>query len=265
MGHAGTLDPAATGVLPVAVGHATRLLPFLDDSDKAYLATIRFGVESDTGDRDGRLMAHTSADHVTEEDLIRVLAQFTGPQDQVPPMHSAIRVGGRHLYELARHGESIDIPVRHVSIEVCELVKWEPPTATVRIVCSKGTYVRSLARDVGIELGCGGLLANLVRVRAGPFHLASSISIHELEDRLQRHGWERIALHPDFAMRAREIVILAADEVQRWFNGQEIRRSSLSDGDVRVYDSNGVWIGVGNFETAEDCLRPKRVIRESTQ
>lgn len=265
VGHAGTLDPAATGVLPIAVGHATKLLSYLEDSDKTYVAAIRLGVETDSGDRDGRLIATASPDDVQVDDVKRVLSHVIGPQDQVPPMHSAIRVNGRHLYELARQGEAVDVPVRNIHLYECALVSWEPPEASIRVVCSKGTYVRSLARDIGVKLGCGAMLANLVRVRAGPFHLASSVSIHDLEARFRRHGWEYIALHPDFVIQGQEVAILTVDEEQRWFNGQEVGRRLERGGDVRVHDANGMWIGVGMIDVEESCLRPKRVIRESTQ
>lgn len=265
VGHAGTLDPAATGVLPIAVGHATKLLPYLEESDKTYVAAVRLGVETDSGDRDGRLIATSSPDDVHIEDVKRILSRVVGPQDQVPPMHSAIRIGGRHLYELARKGETVDVPARRIHIHECDLVSWEPPEATIRVVCSKGTYIRSLARDIGVKLGCGAMLANLVRVRAGPFHLASSMSIHNLEANLRRYGWEYIALHPDFVIQGQDVVILTVDEEQRWFNGQEIRRRAGRGGDVRVHDASGMWIGVGTIDVEESCLRPKRVIRESTQ
>lgn len=262
MGHAGTLDPAATGVLPIAVGHATRLLPFLEEADKTYIATVRLGLETDTGDRDGRLVSSAPADHVTESGLKRILAHFLGAQEQVPPMHSAVRVDGRRLYELARKGESIEIPVRNVEIYRCDVVAWDAPGARLRVSCSKGTYVRSLVRDIGRMLGCGAVLANLVRMRAGRFHLASSISIHDLERAINTHGWEQVALHPDAAMAGHHIAILTPEEERRWFNGLEIQASL--HGEVSVYDASLEWIGVGRADALDGCLRPRRVIHRNS-
>lgn len=264
VGHAGTLDPAATGVLPIAVGYATRLLPFLENVSKTYIATIRLGVETDSGDRDGRLVSRASADHVTEEDVKATAARFVGVQDQTPPMHSAIRVDGRRLYEVARQGGTVDIPVRRIEIHRCGVVAWDAPDARLQVSCSKGTYIRSLARDIGRELGCGATLVNLVRVRAGAFSLASSVSIHELESAIHAFGWEQVALHPDFAMSGHDIAVLTQDEEQRWFNGQEIGHSALS-ARVSVYNASREWIGVGSFDAEEGHLRPKRVIRETTE
>ncbi len=263
VGHAGTLDPAATGVLPVAVGYATRLLPYLESTVKSYVATLRFGVETDSGDRDGRLLFQSSVEHLNAAAVKVAASGFVGVQEQVPPMHSAIRVGGRRLYDLARQGEKTEIPTRQVEVHSCELVSWAAPEATLHITCAKGTYIRSLARDIGRDLGCGATLTNLVRVRVGDFHIRSSISILDLRESLSLFGWEWIAVHPDTALSDHNIVVLAPDEEERWFNGQEINRSPVRGG-ASVYNAEREWIGVGVFDTAEGCLRPKRVIHRDT-
>lgn len=259
VGHSGTLDPAATGVLPVAVGHATKVLSYLEHDDKTYLALVRFGVETDSGDRDGALVSRDSAGRLDAAAVRAVLVRYEGRQTQTPPMHSAARVGGRRLHELARNGEVVDIPVRTVEVFRCELVSWSPPETRLLVTCSKGTYIRSLVRDIGRDMGCGATLINLVRVRAGAFHLRSSISIHDLEPALAASSWGWIAHHPDFAMSGCDVVVLTPAEAQRWANGQELARSGIA-GDVRVYGADWQWAGTGVFDETAGVLRPTRVI-----
>jgi tRNA pseudouridine55 synthase len=260
VGHAGTLDPAATGVLPVAVGHATKLLPFIDDTVKTYIATIRFGIVTDTGDRDGQLLASSPADSVTEERIRSALDRFRGEIDQTPPMHSAIRIGGRRLYEHARAGEAVDVPLRRVSVHTLEVVTWRHPEAVIRVSCSAGTYVRSLARDLGNTMETGAMLSRLTRTAAGQFGLDHAISVHDLEERLKRWGWAGIALHPDAVLPNAAIIVLDDGEANRWFNGVPIKRS-VSTSVVRVYDSRREWIGVGTSGRERGHVYPKRVVR----
>jgi tRNA pseudouridine55 synthase len=260
VGHAGTLDPAASGVLPVAVGHATKLLPYIEDAGKTYVATVRFGVVTDSADRDGRLVDRRNASHLTADTITSALAGFRGEIRQVPPMQSAIKIGGRKLYELARQGEIVDVPERAVTIHRLSLERWEPPDATLVVDCSKGTYIRSLARDIGETVGTGAMLANLVRTRAGDFSLETTIPIEQLGARLAEHGWSWIALHPDHVLRDARILILAGDDEARWRNGLPVR--GQADGPVvRVYDSRRDWIGIGTTD-GSDMIQPKRVIHE---
>ena len=260
VGHAGTLDPAATGVLPVAVGYATRMLPYLEDADKSYIGTVRFGRETDSGDRDGRLVARAEIEGIPEHVIRDVITGFVGDQTQIPPMYSAIRVNGQRLHERARRGETVDVPVRHVEVRAIDLISWNPPDAALHVTCSKGTYIRSLARDMGRKIECGATLANLVRVRAGDFHLRSSISIHDLEQVIREYGWSMTALHPDVALPESDAVILEPEEALHWFNGQAVQGLSHQE-HVRVYDSMGDWIGVGVYDFEVGMIRPKRVIR----
>lgn len=260
VGHAGTLDPAASGVLPVAVGHATKILPYIEDATKAYVATVRFGVTTDSGDRDGRLLSALGPGSLSARAIEDVLGQFRGDIAQVPPMHSAIKVGGQKLYDLARKGIEVDVPTRTVTIHAIELVDWIPPDATIRVECSSGTYIRSLARDLGEALGTGAMLAHLVRVRAGRFHLATSIPIDRLEERLETHGWLWIAVHPDDLLIDAPIVVLDADDERRWFNGLGIRADGHT-GIVRVYDTRREWVGIGLADAESGVIQPKRVVR----
>ncbi len=260
VGHAGTLDPAASGVLPVAVGHATKLLPYIEDAGKTYVAMVRFGVVTDSADRDGRLLEQRDTSDLTFDAIENALVQFRGDIRQVPPMHSAIKVDGRKLYELARRGEHIDVPERAVTIHRLSLERWEPPVATIVVDCSKGTYIRSLARDIGTAVGSGAMLANLVRTRVGDFSLATSIPIDDLGERLADHGWSWIALHPDHVLLNAGIAILDADSEARWRNGLPV--AGRADGPVvRVYDSRRDWIGIGASDGA-GMIQPKRVVHE---
>lgn len=264
VGHAGTLDPAASGVLPVAVGHATRMLPYIEDAEKTYIATVRFGVSTDSADRDGRIVAQHETTFLTHRAIEQCLPAFRGDLTQVPPMHSAIKVDGQKLYDLARRGASVDVPARQVTVHEIDLIAWQSPEATIRIRCSKGTYIRSLARDMGDELQCGAILSHLVRVRAGQFHLASSIPVQDLEERIVRYGWGWVAMHPDALLSAAPVLILTPEEDGRWFNGLPIHRKTDQDV-IRVYDSQREWSGIGVAERDGSAVAPKRVIRGSVQ
>ena len=181
-GHGGTLDPIATGVLPICLGEATKLAAYLLADDKAYEADALLGVETDTLDRTGTAIATRSCDAVTREHVEAVLAARLGEQDQVPPMFSAIKQGGVRLYERARAGEEVDRAPRRVRIDRLELLAFTPPTIRVAIECTKGTYVRSLIGDIGTALGCGAHMTELRRTRSGKFTLAMAHDLDRLDN-----------------------------------------------------------------------------------
>lgn len=175
VGHAGTLDPMATGLLVLGVGAATRLLRFLGDLDKEYEGTARLGVETDTLDADGRVVRESEV-RASREEVRAAAAELTGEIDQEPPAYSAVKVGGRKLYEAARRGESLRAPTRRVRIASFEITGFEPPDVSFRVICSSGTYVRVLLADLGSRLGCGAHLTRLVRTRTGHLRLAEAAS-----------------------------------------------------------------------------------------
>ncbi|BAD40510.1 tRNA pseudouridine(55) synthase TruB [Symbiobacterium thermophilum] len=182
-GHTGTLDPGVAGVLPVCVGRATRLAEYIAGSDKAYRAEITFGVATDTQDGFGEVVAEADASHLTRGDVAYALTRFHGPIEQVPPMVSAVKVGGKRLYELARKGVEVEREPRRVFIHRLQLLDFRPgprPVAYIDVVCSKGTYVRTLAHDLGRFLQVGAHLSYLVRTRSGPFVLAQAATLEEL-------------------------------------------------------------------------------------
>jgi tRNA pseudouridine55 synthase len=263
IGHAGTLDPAATGVLPLAVGAATKTLEFLNDASKTYLAEVTFGVETDSHDIEGRVTRIADASALTADQVDAALAGFRGPGEQIPPMHAAIKVAGQKLYELARRGEEIPRAPRPVTFHVLEMLDWEPPTATLLVDCSKGTYIRALARDLGAALGTGAYLSNLVRMRSGPFHLCEAITLDELADVDLPWAWPRIAVHPDIPVWGWPALVLDRDETRRWQQGTTIAATHAS-GPIRAYDSQGTWLGTGHADEAGDGWRPRKVFAEES-
>jgi tRNA pseudouridine55 synthase len=263
VGHAGTLDPAATGVLPVALGLATRSLEFLAGSSKTYLAEITFGVRTDSYDIDGIVQSVGTTEGIDETLLRRSLSNFCGIQQQIPPMHSAIKIDGRRLYELAREGSVIERSPRAIEIHEIELIEWNPPVATVCIDCSKGTYIRSIAHDLGKIFDCGAYLSNLVRLRAGPFTIADAWTLQELAELELVNDWESVAVHPDAALEGLAGLVLGEDETKDWSFGRSIRADDDSPEWTRVYDENGAWLGIGQNDGALQQWRPYKVVGEA--
>ncbi len=189
VGHAGTLDPQATGVLVLCTGRATKLIEQLMDHDKEYCATLQLGATTPSFDSEHEIDATYPYEHITEEMVRSALSQFTGEIDQRPPSFSAIKVGGIRAYDLARQGQEVELAHKHVTIHELELVSFTPPTLQLRIVCSRGTYIRSLARDLGTALDSGAYLTKLVRTRSGEISQADCFSLDQMD--------ELLALTPD--------------------------------------------------------------------
>lgn len=181
IGHTGTLDPDATGVLPVCLGCGTKLCDMLTDRSKEYEAVMLLGVTTDTEDISGTVLGEKAV-NVTSDEVVAAAKSFIGEYDQIPPMYSAIKVDGKKLYELAREGKTIERKPRRVGIRDIEIIKVELPKVTMRISCEKGTYIRSLCRDIGEKLGCGACMESLVRTRVGNFFLEKAIKLQEVED-----------------------------------------------------------------------------------
>ena len=181
VGHTGTLDPFATGVLPIAVNDGTKAIPFLDEGSKTYEALLRLGVTTDTLDMTGTLLSESDSSRITSAQFVSSLSHFTGAISQIPPMYSAIKQGGQPLYKLARQGVEVERKARDVEIYSLELLSFDLPLVAIRVVCSRGTYVRSLADDIGHALGCGAALQELRRTASGPFHITDATTLAELE------------------------------------------------------------------------------------
>lgn len=266
VGHAGTLDPAAMGVLPIAIGRATRLLQFLP-GDKAYHATIRFGLTTTTDDLEGEILTRQPASELSLDAVKAVLPKFQGVIQQLPPSYSAIQVDGKRLYEMARAGQAITVQPRTVQVHHLSVLDWRPgtfPELDIEVACGSGTYIRAIARDLGQILHTGGTLANLLRVESSGFCLAASLSLTELEDQLQNQAFTPI--QPETALQTLDVLALPSQIAKRWCQGQRI---VLTDLDVlnpplevalRVHHEGGQFLGVGKYELADESPRLKAVM-----
>jgi tRNA pseudouridine55 synthase len=265
VGHTGTLDPLATGVLPICVGQATRVAEYLSEGGKAYRATIRFGMETTTYDAEGQVTREGLV-ALTREEIEAILPEFLGEQEQVPPVYSAIKRDGKPLYALARAGEEVVPEPRRVRIDALTVVSWEPPDLTLDIACGKGTYIRSLAYDLGRRLGPGAYLAGLIRTRSGPFTLDQSVTLEELEAALAGDGW-RALLHPaDEALTDWGAAPLDEEGERRLRNGQPLSLppESITAGTaesemLRAYASDGRFLGILKWDGALSAWRPHKV------
>jgi tRNA pseudouridine55 synthase len=222
VGHAGTLDPAASGVLPILLGQATRVAEYLSESGKAYRAIIRFGSVTDTYDAEGAVL-RTAPVILTRDMIAAVLPPLLGRQMQVPPLYSAIKRQGQPLYKLARAGETVELEPRPVDIHALTIVAWQTPDLVLDVECGKGTYIRSLAYDLGERLGPGAHLAGLVRTRSGPFTLATSLTVEELERALADGTWADHLYAPDEALLDHQAAILETTSEARLRNGLPLR------------------------------------------
>lgn len=200
VGHTGTLDPFATGVLPVAVNEGTKAIPFLDEGIKRYEALLRLGIVTDTLDTTGRVLREADYSSISRTSLEASLVRFTGVISQIPPMYSAIKQGGQPLYKLARQGREVERPPRQVEIHSLELLSFAPPLVSIRVFCSRGTYVRSLADDIGIMLGCGAALQELRRTASGSFVISEAVTIDQLDGAVRDGRAEALCLTPYSAL-----------------------------------------------------------------
>ena len=261
IGHAGTLDPDATGVLPILVGEATKITPYLVDQDKEYLATVRFGLTTDTHDVSGRVLSETPVDDLVPARLEEVCRAFVGHIKQVPPMYSAVHHQGRRLYELARAGIEVERAPREVTIRSIAIEKIDGPLVTLRVVCGKGTYVRVLAADLGAALGCGGAVESLVRCRVGPFDLRDAVSWPDLMDG-GHELWSRVR-PVEAALAGWPVVRLDGPGAATFGHGQPadvIPAAAGTEGFVRVHDIAGPMIGVGELMAGGTKVRPVRIL-----
>lgn len=269
IGHAGTLDPAATGVLPLAVGNATRVLEYLTAADKTYLAEVTFGIATDSHDGDGVVTSVGDATFLTAEGVEEALAGFRGAIAQIPPMYAAIKVNGQRLYELARRGEEIERAPRPVAIKRLTLEAWAPPVATLLVECSKGTYIRALARDLGEVTGAGAHLSHLVRTRTGPFTLDDAITLDELAAAELPAGWPELSVAPDVVLADWPALMLDAQRAVDWGHGKPVPQPdaevSPARGRCRVYDASGRWLGVATADEGGRLWRPTKVIHLGTE
>ena len=243
IGHGGTLDPMATGVLPVFVGRATRAVEFFEHAEKTYLATLRLGLTTDTEDITGRVLEERDVS-VTAEQLETVLCRFRGEIDQVPPMYSAIKINGQKLYELARKGREVERQSRRITIFRLECQDFDGIQAELLVHCSKGTYIRTLCKDIGEALGCGGCMAALRRVSAGAYAIEGAVSLETLV--AEQHP-EKYLLQIDSIFGEYPQAVLTENQEKRCRNGNSFSLNR-ADGTYRVYNKNGEFLALSKVE-----------------
>ena len=260
VGHAGTLDPLASGVLPICVGQGTRVAEYLSESGKAYQAEIQFGTATDTYDAEGTITATASTTELTLNIIEEAIEQFRGPQMQYPPLYSAIKIEGQPAYKRARAGEAIVLEPRPIVIYALEILAWIPPRLTIAIECSKGTYIRSFAHDLGTQVGCYAYLEALIRTRSGPFTLADSITLEQLADAVETNTIRNYSFPFDKALEQYPAIKLDAETVERVKHGNPFNNAVANNsGLARVYDINEAFIAIAEWNEEQQAWQPKKV------
>ena len=264
VGHAGTLDPIATGVLPICFGQATRLMEFLIEGTKIYRAEFTLGVATDTYDAYGKPVSHGDWSQVSRSQVDELLSGFVGTIQQIPPMYSALKHEGKRLYDLARAGVEIDRSAREVTVYRLSVEEWAPPILTVEAECGRGFYMRSLAHDLGAALGCGAHLSELVRLRAGPMHLSDSTTLEQFEAAVSRGDWEDELQPPDIAVSHVPALTVTPFAEGPLRNGQPVAAQGvdpqLQHLDLRrIYTTDGRFIGLGRFDRSRNQWRPEKL------
>jgi len=255
-GHTGTLDPFADGLLPLCFGEATKFSAYLLEADKHYRAVLQLGTTTTTGDPEGEVLA-TREVHTSRAEIEALLPRFTGEIEQIPPMHSALKHQGRPLYEYARAGIEIERPPRKVTIRALELIECDPPRVVLDVQCSAGTYIRTLAQDIGAELGCGAHLTALTRTTAGGFSLGQAHTLTDLEalDASQRHA---LLLPADCLVAHLPAIQLDAADAAALCQGRSVPYLTEHQGLTRIYSAAQVFIGLADADASQ--LLPRRLI-----
>lgn len=271
MGHTGTLDPDAEGVLPVCVGKATGVCSLLTDQDKTYEAVIRFGVITDTLDMSGTVLEERPV-QVSKEQLVETLASFVGESEQIPPMYSAVKINGKKLYELARKGETVERKPRRIRIDELTLLSENLAGAecAIRIRCSKGTYIRSLCQDIGEKLGCGAAMKSLVRTCVGRFDIGQAKTLSEIEQMSRMGELDSLFLKTDVVFDSYARCVVKENGMRLLVNGNPLNRAFCDtfgvmpkDGEnFRMYGADGDFYAVCRYDKKEDRFRVKKMFHE---
>ena len=262
IGHTGTLDPEAEGVLPVCLGNATKLCDMLTEKRKEYIAEFLCGVVTDTQDMTGTVLSRSKTD-LTEEAVRTVIMSFLGESDQIPPMYSACKVNGRRLYELAREGKEVERKARRITIYELEILGMELPNVTIRVLCSKGTYIRTLCHDIGQKLGCGAAMQSLLRTRVDRFTLADARRLDEIKEFWEKDEIGRILLPVDAMFETLPAITVTPFFLTALQNGNPLYlrqikgKSGWMDGEqTRVYDEAGKFYGIYAFLAMKGRFQP---------
>ena len=263
-GHTGTLDPLATGLLPICLGEATKFAQYVTDADKTYIATVKFGETTTTGDAEGEILAQHSV-NFDLENLAAVCDAFVGEISQVPPMYSALKFEGKALYEYAREGVDIERQARLVTITSIQIDSFAKEIAVLTVSCSKGTYIRTLAEDIGRQLGCGAHLIGLRRTETAGYLIQDAITLEALELLVKETPVEKLAelvLPMDSAIAYLPKVVLNADAAHYLMQGQAVWQSGLvPEGELRLYDDKNQFLGLGVLQE-DGKITPKRLMRD---
>ena len=252
IGHTGTLDPDAEGVLPVCLGKATKVCELLTDKDKTYRAVLFLGQTTDTQDASGTVLETSDVSNLNEAQVTEAVQSFVGEYAQIPPMYSALKVGGKKLYELAREGKTVERKARNVMIHSIKILRVDLPRVEMEVSCSKGTYIRTLCHDIGEKLGVGGCMESLLRVQVGRFVLADSLRLSEIQKAKEDGNLEKILQPIDSVFEQYRAVWIRPDQEKRLQNGNSFRKPDRSQNYddqemVRVYDSNGHFAAVYRY------------------
>ena len=258
-GHTGTLDPFATGMLPICLGEASKTAGFMLDAAKTYEACACLGQATSTGDIEGETTSEAAIPELDPDQISRQLATFLGPSEQVPPMYSALKHKGKPLYELARAGQEVERPPRPIVIHELQLLSWESPHLRFRVRCSKGTYIRVLAEDIATRLGSCAHLSALRRLSTGPFADRAMVTLQELEQKASRGEAESLLLPPDAGLADWPMVELEEAAEQRFSHGNPVEINGEAGRMVRVYGPGGRLLGLGEC-TDSKVLKPKRIM-----
>lgn len=268
IGHTGTLDPAATGVLPVCLGSGTKLCDMLTDRDKEYVAELLLGVETDTEDTTGQILA-TAEVNVTGEEVRKVCQSFVGEYEQIPPMYSALKINGKKLYELAREGKVVERKARQVCIRELEILSVELPVIKMRVVCSKGTYIRTLCSDIGKILGCGGAMKSLQRTRVGAFNLENALTLSELQERKDTGTLAEVLLPVDSVFEHLPALHVAAENLKLLENGNPLSpdhtvEKCICEPEewVRIYRPDESFAGIYAYKADRQYYKPVKMFLE---
>jgi tRNA pseudouridine55 synthase len=260
VGHTGTLDPRASGVLVVLIGPAVRLSEFLSASDKRYQASLRFGVATDTYDTEGKQVGETkSVDHIKEEDFQQLLKEYEGKIEQVPPAYSAVKVNGEKSYNLARKGEAVELKARMIDVYTLELLEWDPPEAVIDVYASSGTYVRSLANDLGNDLGVGAHLSGLRRTKNGQFTLRDAVRLQDLKESFEVGDWYKQLIPAAETLADWHTLELSPEDSEKIKFGKRIPAEPGSEGWARGLSEQGDLIALLEVVEGEDLWQPRKV------
>lgn len=262
-GHTGTLDPRASGVLVILVGPAVRLSEYVSASDKRYQATIRLGSSTDTYDSEGMITNSSPVGDISEEQFDEILQQFVGEMEQVPPPYSAIKVKGRKAYEMAREGEEVDLEPRIINVYSLEVLEWAPPEAVIDVYCSSGTYVRSLANDLGRALGTGAHLVGLRRTKSGRFTLRDAVPLRRLQEAFDAGNWYKYLIPAAEALADWPMIELDADQMELVRHGHRVPADPGQKGWARGVSQQGDLVALMEVDEESTEWQPRKVFFQS--